>query len=663
MAKHLAPSKKKTGRRPEKRKVQLPGISELLRSTQEEKSGDRVLAKQKLPGKAELVLWGVSALLFAVLLLLPADKLGGELLRQLLFLLPLALAAFPIFRDAFFCAARLELFAEEVLVSLSLVLALVLQELSMAVLLALLYRAAFVLGLWVRDKSHRTFEELLDFQPETACLETGDGLQRVPVEELEPGSVILVSHGEAFPMDGAVLDGVASMDCSPYTGSETIRTVGPGGMVFAGCLNRSGDIRIRIAKSAEESSAAQISRIARGASDYPSRLERLSVRGARWYVPLVLLGAFLLGFVLPVFSGEWGKWLRRALILLAISGSGVLPQTVSLAFSGVVSSAFRQGILLKGHGELELLSRARCFVLDKTGIITEGRFTVSEIHPVSVSEKELLDMAAAAEYASDHPIANAIRAASDAPDPEEGSLMYLEIQPGQGVSCFVNGRQVYVGNAALLSEHGIVCSLPNRGGTAVHVAVDGSYWGYLLLTDRQREGAFDALEGLRRYGVNNLVLLTGDVLSVARPLAAALNFDMVKGELLPHGKSSAVDYLMATKADNSSLVFVGDGAEDGRVLMRADIGMTMGALGSGEAMAAADVILLDADIRKLPLTMKLALAAVNRAKLNLALWLILKLLLLLLGIFGWMPAMLALILDFVLTVFCLFNTFSTGNIR
>ncbi len=670
MAKHLAPPKAKHAKKANSSARVNAGeagtaaslLSKIRSKLRIPEEGELQERKRLLEGeldKKSVIPWAVAALLFAAGFLLPLEGW----LERLVFLLPLLLAGYPVFLDAWHSVRVQAWMTEELLLVLAVVLALCLLEFPAAALMMLLYRAAVMLQLYALGKSRSAFAELMNFRPMAASVETEDGIAHVEPEAVEQGQILLVSPGERIPLDGIVVEGISTLDHSAFTGVETLENVSLGSKVLSGCVNLTSPIKVQVRCSFADSTATKILDIARQAASYSSRQERFASRFVRYYVPTVLLCALILALVPPIFAGGWLEWLRRALVFLAVSGPCALRVSVPLAYFGALSCAYQNGVLVKGSRELELLAKARTFVLDKTGTITEGRYILTDVFPEKVTEEQLLNLAAAVEFYSDHAIARAICCASDAPDPEDGNVLYVEDQPGLGVSAFVRSRQVYVGNASLLASHGIACTTPKRAGTAVHVAVDGVYWGYLLLSDKMRDGAFDALEALRRFGANNLVLLTGDVLSVARPIASSLNFDMVKGELLPQGKVSAVEYLLATKAENSSLVFVGDGESDTDVLQRADVGIAMGAQGSAEALAAADVMLLDEDIRKLPLALKIARETVRIARINIAAVLGLKALILLLAVFGWMPLILALLADFALTAFALLNALRTMKIK
>ena len=364
----------------------------------------------------------------------------------------------------------------------------------------------------------------------------------------------------------------------------------------------------------------------------------------------------MLGLFVPIFRGGWVLWLRRAAVLLILGRTAADGFAIPLIYRKSLSLASALGVFVKGKDCLEAMARAETVIFDKTGAITEGRYAVTDAFPVKMSERQLLAIAAAAESFSRHPSAAAIRDAAGELDERMVRAVKIREIPGRGVSAFLGKRQVYVGNAALLEEHGIRYTVPARPGTAIHVAVDEHYCGYLLVTDKVRRRAFDALETLRVNGVKKLVLLTGDVMSVARPIASRLNFDMLRAELRPEEKAKAVGYLMKNKGQRSTIAFVGEGENSGRLLRGADVGIAMGSLGSDQALAAADVMIMDRDIFKVPKIFMLSRTAFRAAVENFALGTGGSALLALLGVFGALSPLAAVILSAALSMLLLLNT-------
>ena len=660
MSKHLAPSKHKHLKAPEK----------TAREETEKKKASSCSCgcscgcghdhnEEPESHKLDIALILASAALFAAALFIPLE--GWY--RVFLFVVPYLIAGYKVILGAFEKIVHGEFLGEDFLMTVASIGAFCIGEYPEAVMVMLLYRVGALFESYALGRSRKSIAELMDIRPDKASLVTETGVKVMRPQRVPVGSIILVAPGERIPLDGEIVDGVTSLDTSSLTGESVPRNVSVGSAVLSGCINISSPIRIKVTSSYAESTATRILELVEGASAKKSRQESFISRFSRIYTPAVVIAAVIIGVVPPIFSGEWAEWIRRAIVFLVVSCPCALVISVPLSYFGGIGCASRNGILVKGSNYLEALSRAKTFVLDKTGTITEGKFVVTDVYTEKVSEQELLDIAAAAEYYSNHPIARSIKDACQSPELDESRVMHVEEQPGHGISAFVDGRQVYVGNASLLFDHGIACATPRRNGTAIHVAVDGEYWGHILISDRLKEGVFDALEELRHSGANNLVMLTGDMLSVARPIASSLNFDMVKAELLPGAKVSAVEYLLATKADNSTLAFVGDGVNDAPVLARADVGIAMGAFGSDAAIEAADIVLMDDDIRKLPLAMKIARNTVQIVYQNIGIALGVKFAILILGIFGLAPIGLAVFGDVGVLIIVILNALRSLKIK
>ena len=408
--------------------------------------------------------------------------------------------------------------------------------------------------------------------------------------------------------------------------------------------------------SFEDSTVNRALKLVENAPKGKSRWEERISRAARFYTPAVFIAALLLAVIPSVPSGQWAVYIQRATVLLIAAYPGELLVSVPLAFYGSTGCMAKNGVFVKAFRFLDTLATADTMVFDKTGTITEGRFAVTDVFPEGISEQELLSIASTAEQLSPHPIALALREASSpfalSPDDE---LSAQDI-PGRGVRALVGGKEILVGNAALLEENGIGYKVPSRSGAAIHVAVNGKYCGHILIADRIKRNAFDALESLRMLGVKKTVMLTGDVLSVARPIASKLNFDMLKAELKPEEKLAAVEYLIDNKGGGGSVAFVGDGINDGAVLRGADVGIAVGALGSDISMENADILLMDKDIGKLPLAVKAARYTATVVRVNTAAAAALKLLLLVGGAAGFIPIALAAVADAAVFTACMINS-------
>ena len=609
--------------------------------------------------KTDIIIVALSFVAFVAIALLPLDGL----VKGLLFLVPYLACGYNVLFGAARKIVKGEFLDEDFLMSVASIGAFVIGEYPEAVMVMLLYRVGSIFESYALGKSRKSIAELMDLRPDKANLITENGVKTVSPQSVSVGSLILVSPGERIPLDGEIVDGMSAVDTSSLTGESMPRTLTQGDTALSGCVNISSPLRIKATSSFAESTASRILDLVEGAYAKKSKQETFISRFSKIYTPAVVIAALLIAVVPTVFGGNWIDNLRSAIVFLVVSCPCALVISVPLSYFGGIGCASRNGILVKGSNYLEALSKAKTFVVDKTGTLTVGKFVVSDVYAVNVTEDELLSVASAAELYSNHPIARSIKQANTGAQIDEESIMYVEEQPGHGVSAFVKGKQVYVGNAVFLHDHGINCTMPRRNGTAIHVAVDGEYWGHILLIDKLKEGAFDALEALRHMGVDNMVMLTGDVMSAARPLASSLNFDMVKAELLPGNKVSAVEYLLATKVDSSTLAFVGDGVNDAPVLARADVGIAMGAFGSDAAIEAADVVLMDDDIRKLPLAMTIAKNTVNIVYQNIAIALGVKFAILILALLGVAPIGLAVFGDVGVLIIVIVNALRTLRIK
>ncbi len=459
-----------------------------------------------------------------------------------------------------------------------------------AVLLLILTSLTGRLEKLLNDRSQEKLNKVTEILPTHAVLVTDEGLERVDPAAVSVGDILLVGAGERIPLDGVVTEGISTIDTAAISGQRSPWAVNTGYKVYSGCRNLTSDIKIRVSRPYEQSTSWKLTRLAAAATDFPSEQENTVRRFLFWYQCAALALALLLGFILPAFRGNWIVWLRRAAVLLI---------------------AARAATECFGIPLLETV------IFDKTGTITEGRYAVTDVYPVKMSERQLLTIAATAESFSRHPIASAIREAAGKLDERVMRAVKIRDFPGRGVSAYLGSHQVYVGNAALLEEHGIKYNIPARPGTAIHVSVDERYCGYILVTDKVRRRAFDALESLRVGGIKKLVLLTGDVFSVARPIASRLNFDMLRAELKPEEKAKAVAYLMNNKGQRSSIAFVGEGENSGKIMSGADVGIAMGSLGSDAALARADVLVMDRDIFKIPKTLAISRQVYRAALVNL----------------------------------------------
>ena len=499
-------------------------------------------------------------------------------------------------------------------------------------------------------RSRRSVAHLLDIRPDTACVERDGALQTVAPQEVAVGETILVRPGDKVPMDGIVLEGRSSLDTVALTGESVPREAGPGDAILSGCVNLDGVLRVRTTKAFGESTASRILELVENAAENKSRSEHFITRFARVYTPVVVALAVLLALIPPLFTGAWSTWIYRALMFLVVSCPCALVISIPLTFFGGIGGASRRGILVKGAAYLDTLARVHTVVFDKTGTLTEGVFEVTAVHPENIDEQELLHLAAHVERHSTHPVAAALRHAY--PDEQDDcEVADIREYAGQGLTARVNGLTVAVGSSRLMERVGAAWRPCTHKGTIIHVAVEGGYAGHIVISDRIKEDAAEAVSGLRAAGVRKTVMLTGDQRAIAESVAGTLGLDEWHAGLLPADKVACVERLLP----EGPLAFVGDGINDAPVLARADLGIAMGALGSDAAIEAADVVLMDDKPSKVAAAIRIARRTLRIARQNMWLAIGIKLAVLVLAACGLATLWMAVFADVGVTVLAVLN--------
>lgn len=616
--------------------------------------------KQTLKRDIIIILLG-AALFVGVWIYTSSQPNINQWLMLGLFLVPYLVLGFEIISDAIIKLLHGELFDEYFLMTVASIGALCIGEYPEAVAVMLFFRIGECFEDYAVDKSRRSIAELMDIRPDYACVEVDGVLQKFDPNTIPVGTVITVTPGERIPLDGVIMDGESSVDTSALTGESMPRTVKKGQQVVSGCVNLSGVLRIRVSSTYKESTVSKMLELVEHSANSKSRREALVTRFAKVYTPVVVALAVLLAVIPSLVDGNWLEWIRRALIFLVISCPCALVISVPLSFFGGIGCASKHGILIKGSTYLEALADTSTVVMDKTGTVTEGSFTVTGVEPIGISGADLITLAAAAECYSSHPIALSLRkACKNLPD--RRLVTNVRELTGRGIEANVCGRRVLVGNAALMTSNGITPKTPTEHATIVHVAADGIYGGYIVIDDRIKDGAKQAVSDLYRLGVESTVMLTGDGKRTAQAVATALGVNNVYSELLPSDKVIAVEELLRQK-HTGTLLFVGDGINDAPVLARSDVGIAMGALGSDAAVEAADVVLMDDDVRKLPLAIEISQHTVGIAKQNIAFSLTVKFVIMLLGALGIAGMWLAVFADVGVLILAVLNATRTLRIN
>ena len=557
--------------------------------------------KQKKTLKRIVIAAVLSALLAVVLHFVPLPWF----VQLVLWLVPYCIIGHDVLRKAFMGIKGGEVFDENFLMAVATVGAMACGEYGEGVAVMLFYQIGELFQSYAVGKSRSSISALMDIRPDSANLEDADGsIRTVDPDDVAIGSVIVVKPGEKIPLDGTVLSGESTLNTAALTGESRPRSVRPGDEVISGCVNSDGVLRITTTKLYGESTVAKILDLVENSSLKKAPVENFITKFARYYTPAVCVAALVLAFVPPIFVGHWVDWIMRALTFLVISCPCALVISIPLTFFGGIGGASRMGILVKGGNYLEALSKTATAVFDKTGTLTQGVFKVTAVHPADgVTEADLLETAALAESFSSHPISKSLREAAS--DLDARRAADAQEVAGHGVKTLVDGKTVLAGNARLMDAEGIAYTAADGAGTIVYVARQGQFIGSILISDEEKPTAKAAMQGLQAQGVRT-VMLTGDSPAVAQAVAADLGIDEVHAGLLPADKVQWVETLLQQKPEKKELAFVGDGINDAPVLMRADIGIAMGALGSDAAIEAADVVLMDDDPAKISLAMRIS---------------------------------------------------------
>ena len=529
-----------------------------------------------------------------------------------------------------------------------------------AVAVMLFYQIGELFQSYAVGKSRRSIAGLMDIRPDYANLELDGNIEQVSPDTVEVGSVIIVSAGEKIPIDGVLVEGSTTLDTSALTGESLPRSVSVGDEVISGCINLSGTVKIRTTKEFGNSTVSKILELVENASSKKSRSESFITRFARYYTPAVCIGAVALALIPPVVSlalgnpSNWITWIYRALTFLVISCPCALVISVPLSFFAGIGGASREGILVKGSTYIETLSKVSIAVFDKTGTLTKGSFCVTNINPVDIEPERLIELSAYAEAYSSHPISKSIKQAYGK-EIDFARIDDVKEISGKGVTAIVDGKQVGAGNGKLMDELCVSYTPCNDVGTVVYVAVDGVFKGSVTIADEPKQTSKQAIAELKKIGVKNTVMLTGDAESVAKDVANRLGIDEVHSELLPSDKLAIVEQMLKKKDGRERLAFVGDGVNDAPVLSGADVGIAMGGLGSDAAIEAADVVLMDDDPLKLVKAIRLSSRCMRIVKENIIFALGIKALCLVLGAVGIANMWLAIFADVGVMVIAVVN--------
>ena len=616
----------------------------------------------------------VTAVLFAGLFVFEKFvPITSRILRLAVYMVPYLVISYDILKKAFKGIIKGQVFDENFLMAVASVGAVAIAvyengSYNEAVAVMLFYQIGELFQSYAVGKSRRSISELMDIRPDYANLEIDGKTQQVDPDEVEVGSIIVVSAGEKIPIDGVIVEGSTTLDTSSLTGESVPRNAKENDEVISGCINLSGTVRIRTTKPFGESTVSKILDLVENSSSKKSKSEQFISKFARIYTPAVCGGALVLALIPPVVSliigkeAMWLTWIYRALTFLVISCPCALVISIPLSFFAGIGGASKEGVLVKGSNYLETLSKTKIVVFDKTGTMTKGKFEVTEIAPIGIDRDELLRLTAYAESYSSHPISRSIK---DAYGKEIDASKISDVNEisGNGVLAVVDGKKVAAGNSKLMDKLGVEYTVCDKVGTVVYVAVDGKYCGYILISDALKPTSVSAVKAMKDCGVRKTVMLTGDSKKVADAVAKELGADEVYSELLPADKVSQVERLLADKGEKEKLAFVGDGINDAPVLSRADIGIAMGALGSDAAIEAADIVLMDDDPMKISKAIKISSKCLRIVNENIYFALGVKALCLILGAVGIANMWVAIFADVGVMVLAVLNAIRALSVK
>lgn len=609
----------------------------------------------------------ITFVLFLALVISEKQNLFGDIsdswYMMIPFLVPYLIIGYDIILKAFRNIKNGQVFDENFLMMIATFAAFGVKDFSEAVVVMLFYQVGELFQSYAVGKSRQSISEMMDICPEYANVEENGELVQVDPDDVEVGTVIVIKPGERIPLDGIVTEGESQIDTAALTGESVPRRASVGDQVVSGCVNGSGILKVRTTKAFEDSTVAKILELVENASSKKAKVENFITRFARYYTPVVTIGAVLLAILPPLLTGGgWAQWIERACIFLVISCPCALVISVPLGFFGGIGAASRIGVLVKGSNYLEAVSEMTTIVMDKTGTLTRGEFKVTKMCPTDCSEERLLEVAALGEGYSNHPIAIPIREAYGK-KLDMNRVEDATETAGHGICVKVDGKKVLLGNEKLMKQENIHLEPVQTGGSVVYVAEEGKLLGCIVISDTVKDGAAEAIREMKQVGVKKCVMLTGDGKAAAEAVGKELGMDEIHAELLPADKVDWVERLQNQLKDKQKLAFVGDGINDAPVLTRADIGIAMGSMGSDAAIEAADVVLMDDDVRKIASLVKISRKTMTIVRENIVFALGVKFLVLLLGALGAANMWEAVFADVGVSVIAIINAMRALRIK
>ena len=610
--------------------------------------------------KKTIIRIGIGSIVFVVAITAPLSSY----LNLAIFLLAYIIIGGDVVIRAIKNIAHGQVFDENFLMCIATVGAFFVGEYPEGVAVMLFYQVGELFQDFAVNRSRKSIAELMDIRPDYANVKRNGELITVDPEEVSINEVIVVKAGEKIPLDGKVIEGYSMVDTSALTGESVPRDMNIGSEVLSGCINLNGVLTIQVSKEFGESTVAKILDLVENASNKKAKAENFITKFARYYTPVVVIVAAFLALVPPLVipGATFSDWIYRALIFLVVSCPCALVISIPLGFFGGIGGASKSGILVKGSNYIEVLADAEIVVFDKTGTLTKGTFKVTELNPVGISGKELLELTAFAESYSNHPISISLKKAY-ALEIDNTRITDVEEILGYGVKATVDGKTIYAGNVKLMQNIGVSYETGDIAGTVVHVTIDGNYAGYIVISDEIKEDAAIAITKLKAGRINKTVMLTGDSKAVGERVAAQLGLDEVYTELLPADKVAKVEELLAQKSSKGRLVFVGDGINDAPVLSRADIGIAMGGLGSDAAIEAADIVIMNDELSKIATAIAISRKTLRIVKQNIVFALGIKAIVLIMSTFGVANMWEAVFADVGVSVIAILNSARALNVK
>ena len=606
----------------------------------------------------------VTFLLFAVLMVCEhTGRMDGwnKIVLFVIYLVPYLVIGYDIVYKAARNISHGQVFDENFLMMIATFGAFGVGEYSEAVAVMLFYQVGELFQGYAVGKSRQSISDMMDICPEYANIEEDGVLKQVDPDDVEVGSIIVVKPGERIPLDGIVVEGESLIDTAALTGESVPRSAKAGDEIISGCVNGSGTLKVKTTKEFDDSTVAKILELVENASSKKAKVENFITRFAKYYTPVVTIGAVILAILPPlILGGGWAEWIQRACIFLVISCPCALVISVPLGFFGGIGAASKIGVLVKGSNYLEAVAEMTTIVFDKTGTLTKGEFKVTDVITENGSKEELIELAALGECYSNHPIANSIREAYGK-ELDLNRVTNTEEIAGHGIKAVIDGKTVLLGNEKLMKSESIFYTPCKSMGTVVYVACNGVFEGAVVISDTIKDGAKEAIHDMKQVGVRHTVMLTGDRKEAAETVAQTLGIDEVHAELLPGGKVEQVEALLKAEKQKERLAFVGDGINDAPVLTRADIGIAMGSMGSDAAIEAADIVLMDDDVTKIASVVKIARKTLRIVKQNIVFALAVKALVLILGALGMANMWEAVFADVGVSVIAILNSMRTLN--